>query len=370
MDITLLEQKFENIYKSEIEPQLQDLEEYRLKNLKPWMLFVDKYFKKIFLTGFIGTFVWVIPLVIIIPLLSFEIVPLSPILIFIISFFVLILPIFFLTPFIMIGLYLAYSARNNKYRNELKSHLFKYILEIFGNLYLKKQGNFIGYSYNNGKKINENNLDFINNLFQNNQSEVITLDEIKELGIYSDINTQGNDDVVMGYYENIPVVLAETILYFNDQHPFMDSFKGLIFKCKMNKTFNCHTVGCRKSKKKSLKLEKVYLEDIKFNEKYNIFSNNQVEARYLITPSFMERIKNIKNLFMAKTVEFVFKDEYLYLFLNYDSKINNDNVYGLLELGDMCKPATNKENYKRVLNELYSLFSLIDYFKLNQNIGL
>ena len=364
-----MEQKFEEVYKAKIEPQLQSLEDYRLKNLKPWMLFVNKYFKKFFIASFIGVFVCIIPLAIVVTLIMLEIIPQYPVMIFI-PFWGLISIVLFFLPFIIIGIYFVYSAENNKYRKELKSRILKYILGIFGDFYLKKQGNFIGYSYNKGGKLNENYKAFINSLFQNNQSEVITLDEIKELELYSNINTQGNDDTVMGHYENIPLVLAETILYFNDHHPFMDSFRGLIFKCKMNKTFNCHTVGCRKSKKKSLNLEKVYLEDIKFNDKYNIFSNNQVEARYLITPSFMERIKNIKNLFMAKTVEFIFKDEYLYLFLNYDSKFIDNNVYGLLELGDICKTAINKRNYKKVFMEIYSLFSLIDYFKLNQRTGL
>lgn len=57
-------------------------------------------------------------------------------------------------------------------------------------------------------------------------------------------------------------------------------------------------------------LEQIVLEDSKFNEKYNIFSDDQVESRYLLTPSFMERLKNIQSAFLVVSANFVFKNKY------------------------------------------------------------
>ena len=39
------------------------------------------------------------------------------------------------------------------------------------------------------------------------------------------------------------------------------------------------------------KLQDVKLEDISFDKRFNVYTKDQVEARYLTTPTFMERLK-------------------------------------------------------------------------------
>lgn len=47
-------------------------------------------------------------------------------------------------------------------------------------------------------------------------------------------------------------------------------------------------------------LHKVILEDPKFNRRFNVYSSNQVEARYLVTPLFMELLNNLNASFGVK----------------------------------------------------------------------
>ncbi len=44
-------------------------------------------------------------------------------------------------------------------------------------------------------------------------------------------------------------------------------------------------------------LKSVKLEDPIFEKKFEVYSSDQVEARYLLTTSFMERILELSNLF-------------------------------------------------------------------------
>ena len=123
-------------------------------------------------------------------------------------------------------------------------------------------------------------------------------------------------------------------------------------------------------------LEKISLEDTEFNKEFTIYSDNQVEARYLLTPSFMERIKNLQLNFMVGTIDFAFKDKYLYLFLGDMTTAETlkfmelGNFDGLFEVGDIHTTLLNKKLYFKAFKELVSIFSMVHYFKLDQKIGL
>jgi hypothetical protein len=43
-------------------------------------------------------------------------------------------------------------------------------------------------------------------------------------------------------------------------------------------------------------LEKVKLESIDFENRFIVYSNDQVEARYILTPSFMERLVKLEKM--------------------------------------------------------------------------
>ena len=63
------------------------------------------------------------------------------------------------------------------------------------------------------------------------------------------------------------------------------------------------------------------LEDIEFNDKYDIYTDDEVEARYLITPSFMQRLKNMKIAFKTDKIKCSFYNGYLLIGLFTKKKI-------------------------------------------------
>ena len=58
------------------------------------------------------------------------------------------------------------------------------------------------------------------------------------------------------------------------------------FKC--NLFLNVHSFGI------SFKLEKVELEDIEFNKNFSVYSSDQIESRYILTPIMMEKLLKLK----------------------------------------------------------------------------
>ena len=133
----------------------------------------------------------------------------------------------------------------------------------------------------------------------------------------------------------------------------------------MNKKFNSHTVIKPNMLGRFLansELKHTVLEDTEFEKKYDVLTNNEVEARYLLTPSFMERLKNIQMSFMAYSTECAFYQDKLIIAI--------DNLQDKFHVGSIWKPLTDERQYFQMYEEIESIIKLIDHFKLDQKIGL
>ena len=87
------------------------------------------------------------------------------------------------------------------------------------------------------------------------------------------------------------------------------SFKAIIVEFDIPKHFSGNTCVFEKSlnskkliNKKISDMEEVNLEDVKFNMLYDIYSTDQIEARYLLTTAFIDRFLMIKTVFKAKYI--------------------------------------------------------------------
>ena len=114
--------------------------------------------------------------------------------------------------------------------------------------------------------------------------------------------------------------------------------------------------------KNRLFLKKTELEDIEFEKKYNVQTTDEIEARYLLTPSFMERLKNIQTAFKTNNIKCAFSNESIILAIS-----TNKNIF---EIGNLLTPLDDAKTLDIFFNELTSLLILIDYFKLNEHTGL
>ena len=188
-------------------------------------------------------------------------------------------------------------------------------------------------------------------------------------GIIDRYNRVSYDDSFTGIYKDINYEICETSFYYKTGTGKNSStrtvFKGVMIKLDMNKSFMGNTVirpDTLKHASPAANLKHTTLEDVVFEKKFDVFTDDEVEARYLITPSFMERLNNMKTAFSADRVSCAFYDKYLLVGLH-----TSKDLFSICSLKE---PVNDGKQFFTMFEEILSIIKLIDHFKLNQKIGL
>lgn len=205
------------------------------------------------------------------------------------------------------------------------------------------------------------------------------IDSYNKFGIIPsyDERISTTEDLVGGNYKDVIFVLEELKLQIETgsgkNRRRVTKFKGVVIMFKFNKSFSGRTIvkkdgglignfGAKKFNGNLKDLEKVHLEDPEFEKMFEVYSSNQIEARYLLTTSFMERLKGLSNFFKAKKIEASFCDNFL--FLTFATNLN------LFEVKSIFEEINVYEESKKTLYEISLIREIIDVLKLNQKIGL
>ncbi len=189
--------------------------------------------------------------------------------------------------------------------------------------------------------------------------------------IFPNFKYNSGDDFFYGTYKDVGITIAEEKLqkeiYVNKRRKKVDVFKGICVLLDMNKPFEGRTVVLKDSGmlnvfKKISGLQRVQLEDLLFEKIFEVYSDNQIEARYLLTTAFMERVLKLRDLFGGKSIQFsFFKDKLLFCI---------PTSQDMFEPCSFFKSAVNKPKVDLVFDQFYTVFSIIDILKLNQKIGM
>lgn len=110
------------------------------------------------------------------------------------------------------------------------------------------------------------------------------------------------------------------------------------------------------------KMQKVKLEDVSFDKQFSVYTKDQVEARYLLTPTFMERLKHLETSFGTRGIKCSFFDDCIMFAIS--------SKKDLFELGSLYKSLKSKKSVEEFYNEIQSVQNMIDYLKLNEKTGL
>lgn len=239
--------------------------------------------------------------------------------------------------------------------------------------------------------------------------------ELDKSGLFVNYNTRYTDDEFSGTYKDVHFKISETKMYdihgSGKNRTCICAFEGVILSFHFNKQINARTVVATKGdftkKNQALcntliyggcfinlfkdgyshtklitlciiflgiylvskflektsseeALEEVMLEDPRFSNRFNVYSSDQVEARYLVTPAFMKKFYNLKTAFGAKKLKCSFIGNTLMIAIT--TKKN------LFEIGSLNTSLDNQQSIKEFYNELSSVFRIIDYLKLNEKL--
>nr|WP_315062951.1 DUF3137 domain-containing protein [uncultured Campylobacter sp.] len=102
------------------------------------------------------------------------------------------------------------------------------------------------------------------------------------------------------------------------------------------------------------------MDDTLFNDKFRVFTDDKVEARYLLTPTFMRRLYELKEKFAGDMgVSAAFMDDKFYLFLNGAENKFETTLFSL---------PPSLYDVKQIKNEISELLPIIDELNLSLDI--
>lgn len=183
------------------------------------------------------------------------------------------------------------------------------------------------------------------------------------------------NDYVQGKYKGVALETQELNLKeersSGKTRHVVTVFQGAFIRLGMNKRFHGHTVvkedkgavaNWFAEKLTHRKLERVVLEDPGFEAKFEIYSSDQIEARYLLTPAFMERLQALSQLFSDLGVQAAFYEDHLLLLIPMSQS--------RFEVSSLFRPATFEGDIQTILAEMEQIFGIIDLLKLYEQTRL
>lgn len=224
-------------------------------------------------------------------------------------------------------------------------------------------------------------IKFIDNSLQYFPTDKLSRDFFQKCGIFKHrIDRYNGDDLVTG-------TLGATQVEFSEIHAeykttTTDSkgrtstqwhtiFKGLLFSADFNKNFNINTFVLTDTAEKLFgflgkKLQSiskshgdlVSLENPEFEKSFVVYSRDQIEARYLLTPVLMEKILEFKNK-SAKNIQLSFVDSRLFVTLPYSRDLFEPKIFGEI---------IGFENIRDYYEDLNLAVSLVEELNLNTRI--
>ena len=278
---------------------------------------------------------------------------------------------------------------NNKFTKILKENVFQELLSAFGDI------KWIGHD----------------SLKNNTQSELIDDITLDASGLFIDFNTRYTDDEFEGTYKDVPFKICETRMFdihgIGKNRTCICAFSGVIIFFKFNKIIKNRTTVSTKGdltkkhnalisallasvvfinlfkdgyahwkvilivgvfigvfiftkmfEKNEEALDKVNLEDPVFSKRFEVFSSDQVEARYLVSPAFMERFSKLQTVFGSKKIKCSFYDDNLMIAIN-----TNKNLF---EIGNLFKSLNDQKQFMEFYKEIDAIYKMIEYFKLDE----
>lgn len=200
----------------------------------------------------------------------------------------------------------------------------------------------------------------------------ITVQSFKSSDIIPGYDDETTGDYVRGEYRGVNIEILEAEMTetrgTGKSRRKVRIFKGVLVSLSAHKRFDGKTIIKRDMgallnwTQGFTHLSKVSLEDPLFEKKFEVFSSNQVEARYLLTTSFMDRMLKLKELFQSNTLEASFYDSRLLLTI-----ATNKNYF---ENSSIYKPVTFIDEAAEILAQMRTFFEIIETLKLDENTGL
>jgi len=192
-------------------------------------------------------------------------------------------------------------------------------------------------------------------------------DQFDELGLLPAYTTANLEDRISGTHDGVTIDIAEAHLLkiksAGRYASYRTMFRGLLCAFSFPKRFSGRTViaaekGWVRKLVRRLKAsgERVRLEDRRFEKTFEVHSTDQVEARYLLTPVFMERVLALVDSFKSRRTRLAFDASRLLIVLD----LRTDSF----EAGSPFESASDPDRVQSLIDDILLIYDLIDVLAL------
>lgn len=177
------------------------------------------------------------------------------------------------------------------------------------------------------------------------------IQQLKLIG--NDADSETYEDLFSGTRSGAAFQLYEARMTKRSGKSTIVVFAGQVLRIGFPKTFLGTTVVNRNNQRwfPPKGLERVGLESSQFERIFEVFGNDQVEARFLVHPSFMERLMALETAMAGRNLRCAFDGGDLLVAIE-----GGD----LFEVVDVFRPLPDRESTRKGVGELEAVLGLID----------
>ena len=201
-----------------------------------------------------------------------------------------------------------------------------------------------------------------------NKAKFIEFSEFDRPRIYNTVIDiyQGND-LIWGNIDGVELKFSDIYLARNDtknkersiqvQTPL---FYGIVFIADFSKFFTAKVIVLdKKGSFTSTNLQKTKMDNSEFNDTFATFCDDEIAARYILTPNLMEKMLDMRKFFGAKC-DFCFVENKIYIYINL-GKDSFEADYKVPLIGENSAVG-------RYHDEIMQFVGIVENLKLNSKI--
>ncbi|MDU7070849.1 DUF3137 domain-containing protein [Campylobacter ureolyticus] len=175
---------------------------------------------------------------------------------------------------------------------------------------------------------------------------------LQSSGFFNSSQINYLDDVIEGEKFGTKFKFFEIFINSSDSN-----FGGVFFVADFSKEINSQTTIISK-KIINFKSYNILMDNALFNDKFKVFSDNPINAMYILTPIFLEKIANLTKNF-GDNIKINFKNSKIYIHI--------EGKYDHFE-PDIYKSAITNNPAKNILDEINALLDIVEILVLNSKI--
>lgn len=207
--------------------------------------------------------------------------------------------------------------------------------------------------------------------FNEAPGQVASIYRHHDVGIVPDWDRDSYEDLITGTRKGVDFELFEA--HLEDRRRSTDSkgrtqtrwvtvFRGQCLRFAFHKAFHGRTLVTRDAGffnrfGGGKGMQRAMLEDPEFERIFEVYTTDQVESRYLLTPDLMQKLVNMEKAFHGGKLKCCFDDGELLITLQ-----GSD----LFEPGSMFKRLDDPERVRELLSDFAAVFNIIDAVMANR----